>query len=75
MAKPQQNCSVHRGTITSRDSSHLLHNSHYDILTTALKEGVEMLYEECSDQSGQTVQVLFFFIFLLTVQRSQIFLA
>ena len=31
---------VYRGSITSRDSYYLPHDSHYDVLTTTLKKGL-----------------------------------
>ena len=65
MASPLQNV-VYIDSITSRDSNHLPHDLHYDVLTTTLKMGCskqsgEMIYEKCGDHRGRTERSSFYF--------------
>ena len=41
VVKPMHNCSIHRlGSVTSQESNHPPHDSHFEFLTTTLKTGV-----------------------------------
>ena len=52
---------------TNQGSNHLSYDSHYDILTTALKTDVVKKGDECGDHREQHFTRSSFSIFLLTV--------
>ena len=67
------------GNITSRDSNHLPHDFHYDVLPTTQRMACsnsrgKLIYEGYEDNRWRTGLVLvFFFIFVLTVRQIQMF--
>ena len=64
---------VYIGSITSRNSNHIQHNSHYDVLTTTIKTGEVNKGEKWYMESVVIIHALVFFILQLTVQRIQMF--